>query len=287
MHAASLQLLTELVATVVVDMDSSWEALSHLPKHYVEPFKTMTMSEMLAPLPRDRAEVETSSAGGAQQAASQFGPSATTIDDNTPHYVDHKVTKSDTLFGLSLKYGVPINTIKQMNDLHSDNIATVGVLRIPVGKVLSAPAGTGKESERAILRRFRNTHGVTEAEAKYYLSEHAFNYDKATDELQRDLAFERQSGAAVEMVTAAAAVPTRSRATATAAIATGSGSSASSNWQGGAATAGGHEENDSLLSRSDARQGVGHSSGVSAGTGLDLGLLRRRLLGPGDVGHRG
>jgi len=122
---------------------------------------------------------------------------------NVNEFELHKIEKRDTLLGLSLKYGVAVSELKLANDIPftSDNLHSCGpTLRIPVGgksgfgTAATVSAENKEESERAILRRFRVTHGLEEAEAKYYLSIGEGDFEKATKELQNDLNIESKLG---------------------------------------------------------------------------------------------
>ena len=93
-----------------------------------------------------------------------------------------------------MKYKISKATLRQVNDLPSDNIHTVKTLRKPLpGRAdiggVAAPVERA-ESHASILRRFRIKHGLAEAEARYYLD--SANYDEASAaaELKADLAFE-------------------------------------------------------------------------------------------------
>jgi hypothetical protein len=122
---------------------------------------------------------------------------------NVTEFQLHKIEKRDTLLGLSLKYGVAVSELKLANDIPftSDNLHSCGpTLRIPMGGKsafgagASPPSENKEESERAVLRRFRVTHGLEEAEAKYYLSIGDGDFEKATKELQHDLSVESKLG---------------------------------------------------------------------------------------------
>jgi len=56
-------------------------------------------------------------------------------------YILHTVRKGETLSELSVKYNVPIKTIKQINHLKSDIIVIGETLKIPVTKKLEKPSG--------------------------------------------------------------------------------------------------------------------------------------------------
>ena len=55
--------------------------------------------------------------------------SPTLTGSHPPSY--HVVQKGDTLYGISRKYGVPVETLKSLNRLRSDSVLTGTVLRLP------------------------------------------------------------------------------------------------------------------------------------------------------------
>jgi len=158
---------------------------------YTGPPKIMTAKDLLAPAGK---EPYTSPRADASNRVSL---------SNVTEFQLHKIEKRDTLLGLSLKYGVAVSELKLANDIPftSDNLHSCGpTLRIPMGGKsafgagASPPSENKEESERAVLRRFRVTHGLEEAEAKYYLSIGDGDFEKATKELQHDLSVESKLG---------------------------------------------------------------------------------------------
>jgi hypothetical protein len=158
---------------------------------YTGPPKIMTAKDLLAPAGK---EPYTSPRADALNRVSL---------SNVTEFQLHKIEKRDTLLGLSLKYGVAVSELKLANDIPftSDNLHSCGpTLRIPMGGKsafgagASPPSENKEESERAVLRRFRVTHGLEEAEAKYYLSIGDGDFEKATKELQHDLSVESKLG---------------------------------------------------------------------------------------------
>ena len=94
----------------------------------------------------------------------------------------------------------------------SDNLSACGpTLRVPAASSGRAGAPGGRppapeaESARALLRRFRVSHALSEAEAKYYLSLADGDFDAASRELAQDLEVERRLGGSTVASAAAAA----------------------------------------------------------------------------------
>ena len=152
---------------------------------YTGPPKIMTAKDLLAPAGKEPSYL-----------SSRSDTSNRVLNANTDVHI-HTLEKRDTLLGLSLKYGVSVSELKLANDIPftSDNLHSCGpTLRIPLGGKSEIGDGhsiqTKEESDRAILRRFRVTHNLEEAEAKYYLSLCNNDFEKATIELQNDLNIE-------------------------------------------------------------------------------------------------
>lgn len=182
---------------------SKYTALSHAAPS-ARP-KYVSYDELLAPAPPIPAGDDGSAAKPAAAAA------ASAAGDG---FLVHTVEKRDTLMGLSLRYGVTITDIRVANDLPSENIAFLKTLRIPVrgGKAAAAavpraPVGE-RDSERSLIRRLAVTHRLSEAEAKYYLEEAAWDYDAAEREFLKEASFEAaHAGDAAAAVAAATVVP--------------------------------------------------------------------------------
>jgi LysM domain len=106
----------------------------------------------------------------------------------------HEIKPRDTLFGLSLKYNISVQTIKLANDLTTDNLATVpgGYLRIPLSGPIKKEESTAL-TNAAILRKFRVTHNISEPEAKYYLESCDYDYNRAELMLANDVSFEKRN----------------------------------------------------------------------------------------------
>ena len=122
-------------------------------------------------------------------------------------FITHVVTRADSIDGISLRYGISKATLKQVNDLPSDNIHTVRTLRIPLPGSATVPsddAASKQASHAAILRRFKHAHGLGEEEARYYLSGADYDEAAAARELSSDLTFEG-SAAAQQQLSAAGA----------------------------------------------------------------------------------
>lgn len=108
-----------------------------------------------------------------------------------PPYFVHPVLRSDSIVGLSFRYGISPAEIRLANDLPSDNIHTVRELRIPRGRAVPLPSrAAGEDTQAAAVRRFRVTHRLTPAEARYYLSESEWDETRAAALLASELAWE-------------------------------------------------------------------------------------------------
>ena len=145
--------------------------------------------------PLDGGAASTDGEGGSGAAPS--GP----LGAAGPSFITHVVTRSDSIEGLCLQYKISKATLRQLNDLPSDNIHTVASLRIPFAGAATLPADTvpKPESHASILRRFKVTHGLADGEARYYLDDSDYDEGKAAAVLRGHLAEEARaaSGAGV------------------------------------------------------------------------------------------
>jgi len=109
-------------------------------------------------------------------------------------YLTHPVRLTDTLIGLSLKYGVSVDEIKVSNGLYSDAIWSHIELLIPYrNQKIEELTEEEKEKQekdrmRLLIRRFqRVTKCNSEAEATYYLDSNQFDFDVALSEYNEDI----------------------------------------------------------------------------------------------------
>lgn len=113
-----------------------------------------------------------------------------------PAFVEHQVTSRDTLQGLALRYGVNTSEIKLANDLATDNLSVVKVLRIPKGKrILPAPQQIQVDPNVARLREFRVKNKLSEHEARYYMESAEYDLGRAQREFERDGNFAKNNAA--------------------------------------------------------------------------------------------
>ena len=166
-------------------MDGRWAALSHAAPRRA-PARVPDYSVLQRPLP---AEIPTPPVIESDIVAQQL---SATVGPQGEAFIEHVIAPTDTIEGVSLRYGVTVAEIKMVNDLPTSNLRTAGrTLRIPLtqgSRVLPTPQAS--TSRAAILRRFRVVHGLGEAEAKYYLDGADYDEGAAAKELAADLATE-------------------------------------------------------------------------------------------------
>jgi len=131
------------------------------------------------------------------------------IEAKTNNVIRHYVTEEDTLVGLSLRYNVPAKTIQQLNHMPTNDVQgysrlyipkkgyDLSVIEIEDDDIMAPPQDlTDAEKvlfEKRMLARMKSTAGVSQEEAKYYLSLHGFSYAQAMAEYQEDLEFEKKT----------------------------------------------------------------------------------------------
>lgn len=226
-------------------------------------------------------------------ASATAAPTATAAGarpPSPPPFILHQVQRSDTIDGLAFRYRVTKAEIRLANDLPSDNVHTCSVLKIPRGALppLQAVRDPG-DTRGMILRRFRVSHSLSEAEARYYLDDANWDEPKAAAALARDLAFERShagdAAAAVNGVTIVSRVDAAAAARRSAAsggpgvVSRGAGGTGGTTGLGGVAG----RLVTSLLGTSSSAAAVQPASGSDdADEGAALLLLDRH--GPAEAG---
>jgi len=113
--------------------------------------------------------------------------------------VRHLVAKTDTLAGLSLRYGVKVDDIKQANNLTSQSIFAHKFLLVPNPARTPAPEELSntvmpKDGKKGIaVERFRAVAKCDKEEASFYLEEHEFDVERALAAFRADLEWEKQA----------------------------------------------------------------------------------------------
>jgi len=118
-----------------------------------------------------------------------------------PKLVRHRVTTLDTLLGLSLKYGVSVDLIKQANRMGSESVFQYKFLDIPNPTKLPSQEeieadqkNLPKEGKEGIMisRFLRMASSKDEAEARFYLEECGWDVNKAVKMREDDLEWEEE-----------------------------------------------------------------------------------------------
>lgn len=110
------------------------------------------------------------------------------------HY-RHPVISTDTVKGLSLKYGVKIPDLKRTNRIWSnDDIYSRQFLLVPWDDLNKAvPERTDIEEailHRELVSRFRVKWSTSKEEAIYYLEEHNWNFEVASCERAKEMIYD-------------------------------------------------------------------------------------------------
>jgi len=113
--------------------------------------------------------------------------------------VRHLVAKTDTLAGLSLRYGVKVDDIKQANNLTSQSIFAHKYLLVPNPARMPAPEELSntvmpKDGKKSIaVERFLVAAKCDRDEANYYLEDHDFDVQRALAAFRADLEWEKNA----------------------------------------------------------------------------------------------
>eukprot|EP01125_Pyxidicula_operculata_P005324 TRINITY_DN190_c2_g1_i1.p1 TRINITY_DN190_c2_g1~~TRINITY_DN190_c2_g1_i1.p1 ORF type:complete len:443 (+),score=165.40 TRINITY_DN190_c2_g1_i1:1360-2688(+) len=158
-----------------------------------------------------------SSIDASSSSTSSSSPTPPSPSPSGGRVILHYIRDCDTLVGLSLKYRVSQATIRQLNRMKISDVQAYSRLFIPKNEkdlpylIQLNEKQLEKESEEEVkssekeseeekqlkdkrqLQKFRNKTGVSESEAKYYLSVTNSDVASAFREYQEDLEFEKKN----------------------------------------------------------------------------------------------
>lgn len=108
--------------------------------------------------------------------SSEFSPE----DDQSAGFIVHEVKPTDTLEGISLKYGVSVADVKKANKLFSSMIHGHFTLKIPVDKRTSIDKSGDKEAtRRRLVRKLQLELRCPAEDAKFVLERADWVYKDA------------------------------------------------------------------------------------------------------------
>jgi len=115
-------------------------------------------------------------------------------EKENPFFI-HVVTKTDTLVGLALRYGVSVDEIKRANFLTSGQLIWHRKnLRIPTHGRVFQPQRIAVPTHREIASLFKNKTGCKDlAEAKYYLEDCEYDMETALKHFEEDKKWENEN----------------------------------------------------------------------------------------------
>jgi len=132
----------------------------------------------------------------ANASRNPFRAAEVVFDETTGHAI-HIVHTSDTLEGLAIRYGVTANAIMKANKLFTRNaFQSRNTLVIPITRdgFFDYIKKTQKEQRDRAGERDKRAHQFSEVAgcdinlAKYYLEQTKYNFDRALDKYQIDIA---------------------------------------------------------------------------------------------------
>jgi len=116
---------------------------------------------------------------------------------SSPGYITHVVLPTDTLQGLSLKYGVAISEIRSENRLMTSNLHEKHTLRIPERKKFTVEQEVNLSEleammQRRLVGRFKKMTSILEmSEALFYLEATEYDLEAAIKSYHEDSSWER------------------------------------------------------------------------------------------------
>jgi LysM repeat protein len=132
----------------------------------------------------------------AEAAPKEFGKGdrwGNPFDDNEDGMLLHTILDGDSLMGLSLTYGVPVQSIKKANGITSDEIYYLHTIKIPKPQRYKPQEGSDDPGKQLLDKQvnlkqaFKNRTGESNSELiEKYLSRTAFNYQDAVELYERE-----------------------------------------------------------------------------------------------------
>jgi len=138
--------------------------------------------------------------------------SETEKPEKVKNLIRHYVTDADTLIGLSFRYGVSAQSIRQLNRMPTDDVQAFSKLYIPRKgcQVNCSDLESDSEEEeeglpqnltdkekllfqKRMTMKLRAQTGISNEEATYYLSMYGWAFSTALKEYQDDLEWEKSN----------------------------------------------------------------------------------------------
>ena len=101
----------------------------------------------------------------------------TNILPTEPVIINHLVMNNDTIQGICLKYRISVADLRRVNMFSGNHIKSFKILKIPIEP--GVPFTTQIETQEYILQKFKNETNENTTEAKIYLEDNSWDYDKA------------------------------------------------------------------------------------------------------------
>lgn len=164
----------------------------------------MVVGEPLSPLvdihraelpPEYENQTETTYSEGISAAREKMLLQAKYADKDSKHeVVKHFVQTTDTLYGISLKYKVPVADLRKANRLYDKDEVTVRTfIYIPNVSQSISPVPSTDDIKSQLIRQFcQNTNCKEAFEAKTYLELSDWVLDRAVESYHSDLNWELQ-----------------------------------------------------------------------------------------------
>jgi len=110
-------------------------------------------------------------------------------------WIEHRVTTSDTLAGIAIKYNTSIETLKKINLIKSNQCITHQTLLVPASGVNPtttppAPPVSEDEKRRKLIQLIAVSESISKEDARSYLANNEWDLHRALKELKSDLDWE-------------------------------------------------------------------------------------------------
>ncbi|KAF2076283.1 hypothetical protein CYY_002398 [Polysphondylium violaceum] len=110
-------------------------------------------------------------------------------------WIEHRVTTSDTLAGIAIKYNTSIETLKKINLIKSNQCITHQTLLVPASGINPTttpptPPVSEDEKRRKLIQLIAVSESISKEDARSYLANNEWDLHRALKELKSDLDWE-------------------------------------------------------------------------------------------------
>jgi LysM repeat protein len=118
------------------------------------------------------------------------------VEEGDGEFIRHKVSGTDNIQGIALKYGISVAKIKSVNRISKDTeLYGHTHILVPRSKNASRKPKVGGDEKGylkiQVIQKFKKEHSVSQEIAKYYLEANEFDYELACKDFEDDAKFDK------------------------------------------------------------------------------------------------